>query len=274
MSSRYETTFSKLRSSNRKAFIPFTMLGWPNADSCFETIKIMIDEGASALELGIAFSDPVADGPVIQAAAFETLESGFGTADALALIAKVRGYAPQIPIGILTYFNIVLAHGVDSFMEKAHQSGVDSILIADLTPDAGDDLVRAAQKAGISTVFIASPLTSAERLNTIASRSRAYIYVVSRLGITGSKEQHDDQLEHLLQRARELTPVPLCVGFGISSPQAAQNMIAIGADGVITGSKIIELLRSDSAPEYKKLKQFLQAMTIAVSQTERVGSRS
>jgi tryptophan synthase alpha chain len=225
----------------------------------------MIDEGAAALELGVAFSDPVADGAIIQAAAFETLASGFHTDDALALVAKVRAYNAEIPIGLLTYFNIVHARGVSNFMARCASSGVDSLLVADLTPDDVNEIGDAALQSGISPVFIASPLTSDERLRKIAAYSQAYIYVVSRLGITGAKEQHDEQLGDLLKRAHAVTDLPLCVGFGVSSEEAARRMIALGADGVITGSKIVELLRSDGPPEYQATRTFLRQMRAATS---------
>jgi tryptophan synthase alpha chain len=265
MTQRYNTAFSKLQSHNQKAFIPFTMLGWPNRQRCFETIKLMIDEGATALELGIAFSDPVADGAVIQAAAFETLASGFSTSDAFALIAKARQYKNDVPIGILTYFNIVCARGVERFMEQCRIAGVDSVLVADLTPESAEEIAKQAKDAGISLVFTASPVTSSIRLKKISEHSSAYVYVVSRLGITGSQEQHDDKLEQLLKTARTVTQLPLCVGFGISSPDAAKRILELGADGVITGSKIIEIIRDDSK-DLAGLKEYLQAMHNACRQ--------
>src|SRR5262249_40524448 len=153
--------------------------------------KRMIDEGATALELGLAFSDPVADGPVIQRATNEVLEGGFTVDQAWALLSRVRKYNSNIPIGLLCYLNIVLARGAERFFEQAATCGVDSVLIADLPPDAADEVAPVAEAHGIALVFIVSPLTSDARLSKIASLSKAYLYVVSRLGITGVQETHD-----------------------------------------------------------------------------------
>jgi tryptophan synthase alpha chain len=261
MQNRYKQAFNKPTA----AFVPFTVLGWPDAERCYQTIKTMIDQGATALELGVAFSDPVADGPVIQQATTEVLQSGFDVEQAFRLLSRVRAYNASIPIGLLTYLNVVLARGAGKFFEEAARCGVDSVLIADLPPDAADEVAPHAEAHGVALVFIVSPLTSVDRLSKIAALSRAYVYVVSRLGITGVQETHDNQLEELIARAKKVTDVPMLVGFGISSPSAARNMLAIGADGVISGSKVIEIIRQDAAPGYPLLSQFLKDMCVAVS---------
>lgn len=260
---RYSRRFAAMRDGNRRSFIPFTILGFPDAEICLRSIKLMIDKGATALELGIAFSDPVADGPIIQKAALETLERGFSVNDSFALIKRVRDYAPEVPIGILTYYNIVLARGVEKFFCDASASGVDSILIADLTPDAADEIADYATKFGVALVFIVSPLTDDARLTKIASLSTAYIYVVSRLGITGTEERQDDQLGALLQRAAVRAAVPLFVGFGVSSAEQAGRIIELGADGVITGSKIVQLIGEDVS--LHKLAAYLTEMVAATA---------
>jgi tryptophan synthase alpha chain len=258
---RYAARFAAL-GEGCKAFIPFTVLGYPDPETCFQTIKLMIDAGATAVELGIAFSDPVADGPIIQEASFQTLDAGFSVDNGLALIKRVRQYAADIPIGVLVYYNVVLAKGVESFFQKAAESGVDSVLIADLNPDTADEIVPLATKFGVAPVFIVSPMTSDARLSKIAALSKGYLYVVSRLGITGTEERSDDNLAALLARARQCTKLPLCVGFGVSSPEQAKAMITIGADGVITGSKIVELVKND--PTLASVQTYLKQMVAAV----------
>jgi tryptophan synthase alpha chain len=265
MTNRYKNAFETARAAGRGAFIPFTMLGWPNPADCWETIKVMVDEGATALELGIAFSDPVADGPVIQKAACETLDSGFSVNNAFALIGRIRQYNQTVPIGVLTYFNVVLATGADRFYRQAADCGVDSVLLADLPPDEYDEVAQPARQNDISPVFIASPMTGAERLRLIAQYSSAYIYVVSRLGITGVDERHDDNLRRLFAEAKQTTKLPLCVGFGVSSPEAARRMLADGADGVITGSRIIDIIRGDQSPHYPSLRNFIKQMCQSVA---------
>jgi tryptophan synthase alpha chain len=241
------------------------LLGWPNVDQSFEIIRTMIDTGVTALELGFAFSDPVADGPIIQAAAFETIEAGFTLPDAFALLKKVREYNADIPIGLLLYFNIILSHGIDNFFQRAAEAGVDSVLFADLPIECAQEIKQSANKYDIAPVFIISPMTNEERLRAIAEVAGGYLYVVSRLGITGVHESFDDQLEKLLRTARSVSSLPLCVGFGVSTPEQARFMIDKGADGVITGSRIIQLIRENG--NLRQLSEYLQEMKVGVECT-------
>lgn len=265
MIERYGQKFAELKAGGGKAFIPFTLLGWRTADESFEIVKTLIDAGASALELGFAFSDPVADGPIIQAAAFETIEAGFRLDDAFELLQRIRTYDAKIPIGLLLYYNVVLSRGVERFYKQAADAGVDSILIADLPADCAPEVAGVAQAYGIAPVFIISPLTDDERLAQIAKVALGYLYVVSRLGITGTHETYDNDLQSLLSRARKVTQLPLCVGFGISTPEQAKRMISMGADGVITGSGVIQIVRQQGSGQ--TLLTYAQSMVNAVNLT-------
>lgn len=266
MSDRYAKRFGKLESEGKKAFIPFTLLGWPDAETSLEIVRTMIDSGATALELGWAFSDPIADGPVIQAAAFETLASGFKVSDALELIKRIRQLDADIPIGLLVYYNMVLVQGVENFFKLASESGVDGVLIADLPADNSDEVSEAATKYGIDLIFIVSPLTTEDRLQLILKNAGGFIYGVSRLGITGTEERYDEHLSAMINRVRTQTKLPLCLGFGISTPEQARRMLDLGADGVITGSRVIEIVdavRPDT-PSHK-LRTYLDSMVSEVS---------
>jgi len=266
MHNRYEARFSRLRDAGKKAFIPFTLLGWPDREKSLEIIKLMIASGASALELGWAFSDPIADGPVIQRAAFETLALGFSVGDALSLISEVRQLDEEIPIGLLVYYNMVLAQGVDSFFAQAKNSGVDGVLVADVPPESADEITPLAQQHGICPIFIVSPLTTEQRLAMIVQHAAGFLYAVSRLGITGTEQRYDAQLEDMIARVRKKTELPLCVGFGISTPEQAKSMLALGADGVITGSRIIQLVeRAGAEPIEPILRPYLASMVQAVN---------
>jgi tryptophan synthase alpha chain len=240
---RYARQFAALKTEGRKAFIPFTLLGWPDRDTSLAMIDAMIDGGATMLELGLAFSDPAADGPIIQQAATETLASGFEVTDALDLIRTIRQKHPEIPIGLLVYYNMVLARGAEGFFQQVAEAGVDGVLIADLPPELAEEVLPAARKHAIDLIFIVSPLTSPQRLQTITDIAGGFLYIVSRLGITGTEERYDDQLQNLLKGIAEATDLPACVGFGISTPDQAAKMLSLGADGVITGSKVIQLMR-------------------------------
>jgi tryptophan synthase alpha chain len=263
--SRYQKTFAQLKAANQKAFIPFTLLGWHNPETSLEIIRGMVEGGATMLELGLAFSDPAADGPIIQAAAHETLESGFRVKDALALIRKIREQYPDIPIGLLVYYNMVLAPGIDRFFQQISDAGADGILIADLPPELAHEVVDSARKHDVDLIFIVSPLTSPQRLSQITQLAGGFLYIVSRLGITGTEERYDTQLQALLTMLRQQTDLPACVGFGISNPEQAANMIQLGADGVITGSRIIQMIRDNpnTAPR-TLIRQFVETMAAAL----------
>ncbi|MBS1954358.1 MAG: tryptophan synthase subunit alpha [Cyanobacteria bacterium SZAS-4] len=246
MSKRYQTRFDKLEKDNQKAFMPFTVLGWPNKEESLSIIKTMIESGASALELGFPFSDPVADGPVIAKAAFETLESGFKTADAFKLIADVRKLDAEIPIGILVYYNNVLAVGVESFFKQAKEVGIDGVLIADLPVETAEEVLPIAKANDVDLIFIVSPVTTDERLAKIATIAGGFIYLVSRLGVTGTDKSANNlsNLGGLIGKLKNQTPLPICAGFGVSSKQTATALLEVGVDGVIVGSRVIEIVRN------------------------------
>lgn len=261
MTKRYRTRFSQLKANGKKAFIPFTLLGWPNRESSLQIIKAMIDTGAAALELGLAFSDPMADGPTIQKAAFETLSSGFKVNDAFDLIKEVRKLDSEIPIGLLVYYNMVLARNTDGFFRSVADAGVDAVLIADLPAESADELQDSASKSGVELIFIVSPLTDEVRLNKILKHAGAFLYLVSRLGITGAHESYDSHLKAIIDSVHRTSDLPVCVGFGVSTPQQAQSMLALGADGVITGSRIIDLVNEHrNDPSLQELKKYLSSM--------------
>ena len=248
MSKRYQARFDKLRKENLKAFMPFTVLGYPNKEKSLSIIKTMIDSGASALELGFPFSDPVADGPVIAKAAFETLESGFKTVDAFSLVSEVRKLDAEIPIGILVYYNDVLALGVESFFKQAKNAGIDGVLIADLPVEMADEVLPIAKANDVDLIFIVSPVTTDERLSKIATIAGGFIYLVSRLGVTGTDKSANNlsNLSGLISRLKSQTSLPICAGFGVSNKETATALLEVGVDGVIVGSRIIEIVRQSS----------------------------
>jgi tryptophan synthase alpha chain len=268
MSKRYTTRFAQLKSEGKRAFMPFTLLGWPDRDTSFALIKQMIDSGASALELGIAFSDPIADGPIIQSAATETLASGFKLDDAFQLLKDVRALDKNIPIGILVYFNMVLAQGIDKFFQRAQQAGVDGVLVADLPAENVDEIAPYAREREIDPILLVSPLTSAQRLETILKHASGFIYLLSRLGVTGTQRTHerDASLKKLIETIHSKTDVPVCAGFGISTAADAKTMFDLGADGVISGSKVIQLASSGKdQPLADYYKEMLAATALVAS---------
>lgn len=247
---RYAAMFQQLQQEQRHALIPFTLLGWPNPDICLKTVDALVEGGATALELGLAFSDPMADGPVIQQAATEVLESGFNVDKALALLAKVRERHPDIPIGLLVYYNLVLARGIDTFFKDIAAAGADGVLIADLPVELTGEVLPAARAHGVHIIGMVSPVTDEARLSSILQSAGGFLYVVSRLGITGTEERYAQSLAELLQRIKQQSDLPACVGFGISQPRHVQQMLGLGAQGVIVGSSIIQQVRA-LAPDYR-----------------------
>lgn len=265
MSNRYEEVFGTLRKNGGRAFIPYMMLCYPDRKLCLQAIQVMIDAGAHALELGLAFSDPLADGPAIQAAAAATIESGFKTKDALELIADIRNANPSIPITLMCYYNSVLAHGLSQFCSLAKDAGVDGLLVVDLPPQEAKPLAEQCKRSGLEQIFIISPLTTEIRMKSISEYAGGFLYVVSRLGITGEEERYDSGLADLISKAKQSMSLPTVVGFGVSSPEQAERMFAIGADGVITGSKIINLMNEvkNGKATLNDLKAFVQSMLSA-----------
>jgi tryptophan synthase alpha chain len=240
----YKQVFSELKEQNRTALIPFFVIGDPDFDTSLEIIKAAVDAGADVLELGIPFSDPIADGPTIQKADIRAMKSGISVAKALEFIQKIKDYK-DIPIGLLMYYNLIYQYGTEKFFSDFHNAGVNSVLVADLSIDDADEIVGPAASAGLDTVFMVTPVTSPERMKLIASKTTGFIYTVSVLGVTGSREKLSDTVEGLVGELKKLTSVPVCVGFGISKPEHAAAVAKAGADGVIIGSKLVGLIEKN-----------------------------
>jgi tryptophan synthase alpha chain len=237
----YKQTFAEL---NRAALIPFFVIGDPDFDTSLQIVKAAIDAGADILELGIAFSDPVADGPTIQKADIRALEAGMDVEKAKNFIAKIKSYK-DIPIGLLMYYNLIYQYGIERFFADFAKAGVNSVLVADLSIDDVDEIYTPARKAGLDTVFMITPNTETERAKKIASKCTGFIYTVSLLGVTGGREKLSDMVKPLISSLKSFTDVPVCVGFGVSKPQHAVELARAGADGVIIGSRIVKIIEDN-----------------------------
>ena len=237
--SRYAAMFERLRRRGEGAFGAFAMLGDPDLEAGAAVLDSLVEGGADMVEAGIPFSDPVADGPVIQAAAVRALAAGSRTADGFRLLAGFRRRHPSVPVGILTYANIVAARGMDAFYRAAAEAGVDSVLVADVPLLEAQPFLAAARSAGVAPVLIAAPNTPAERLARIAAEGAGYTYCVARAGVTGA----DDAVrfaEPVLATLREAGAPPPILGFGISQPEHVRSALQAGAAGVICGSAIVD----------------------------------
>jgi tryptophan synthase alpha chain len=259
----YQDLFNRL---NRTALIPFFVLGDPDEQTSFELITTAIDAGADVLELGIPFSDPVADGPTIQKADIRAMQAGMTPAKALALIKRVTDYRP-VPIGLLTYYNLIFQYGIEKFFIDFKAAGGTSVLVADLSIDDADEIVPAAKNAGLETVFMVTPNTSDERIEKIAAQTTGFIYTVSLMGTTGQRMELSDAVKPLIARLKKHTDKPICVGFGISTPEHAREVAQAGADGVIIGSRIVKFIEEnpDNPPAMKQqIDGFIRSVTAAL----------
>jgi tryptophan synthase alpha chain len=242
MADRYATMFARLAARGERALIPFITLGDPDLGASARTITDLVEAGADALELGIPFSDPVADGPVLQAASTRALANGLRLADCLAWLGRVRRAHPDIPIGLLVYANTVVHGGIDGFYARAAAAGVDSVLIADVPLLEGAPFERAAAQAGIAQVFVAPPNASAATLLHLAGRGQGYTYVTSRRGVTGTHDSRGESLALRIDQLRALGAPPPVVGFGIGTPEDVRAACEAGAAGVIVGSALVARL--------------------------------
>jgi len=247
----YKQVFGELK---RAALIPFFVIGDPDFDTSLELVKAAIDAGADILELGIAFSDPIADGPTIQKADVRVLASGMTVKRAVEFIALVKAHK-DVPIGLLMYYNLVLQYGVEKFFADCHKAGVNSVLVADVNVDDADEIAIPARKAGLDTVFMVTPNTEEERIKRIAAVTTGFIYTVSVMGVTGARTQLGDAVGPLVRRIKAVTKVPVCVGFGISGAEQAAAVAKAGADGVIIGSRIVQFIEDNLGDKKKMVAQ-------------------
>ncbi len=232
---RYNDLFTQLENRGEGAFVPFVMLGDPQPGLSLQIIDALVAGGADALELGIPFSDPLADGPTIQNAALRAFASGVTPACCFEMLAAIRAKYPTIPIGLLMYANLVYNRGIDTFYADCARVGVDSVLVADVPFEESTPFRQAAMRHNIAPIFICPPNADDELLRQIAAHGRGYTYLLSRAGVTGAENRGAVPLQHLVAKLKEYQAVPALQGFGISTPDDVRN-IARFADGVVIGS--------------------------------------
>jgi tryptophan synthase alpha chain len=239
--SAIDEVFFRCAQEQRAAFIPFLMAGDPNLEATAGYMEAVAAGGADIIELGVPFSDPIADGPVNQRAAVRALESGTKLSGILQLVARQRDRL-GVPIVLFSYFNPIHARGVDRFAEQAAASGVDGVLVVDLPPEEGErELVPALREQGVDAIFLLAPTSTRERVSKVAEVSSGFVYYVSRTGVTGERATLAPDLVRDVKRLRRRLDQPLAVGFGISSPA---QVAAVGeiADGIVVGSALVRLV--------------------------------
>ena len=234
---RIEKRFEELKAAKRKAFVPYITAGDPDLKTSADLILALDRAGADIIELGVPFSDPIADGPVIQRATERALASHTTMRDVLKMASEVRKKS-QVPLLLMSYYNPLLHYGLDKLGRDAAAAGLDGILATDLTVEESGPFVEAMQKAGLNTVFLVAPTSSPDRIRKIAETSTGFLYAVSRTGVTGERQELSEDLRGFLKTLRSLTKIPIAVGFGISRPEHVQA-IWQEADGAVVGSALV-----------------------------------
>ncbi len=263
--SRIGPTFTALQTAGRTAFMPYVVAGDPDLATTGRLIPALEEAGASLIELGVPFSDPLADGPTNQAAAERALRAGTTLPAILETVRAVRAET-QIPLLLMGYYNPFLHYGLERFCREAADAGVDGLIIPDLQPDDAGELRPAAEAAGLDTVFLIAPTSPPERLALAGRETRGFVYAVSLTGVTGARDELAPALADFVAKAREHVQLPVCVGFGISTPAMARQVAAV-ADGVIVGSAIVKRIAAaaeegrDPVPE---VGAFVRSMTEAL----------
>lgn len=241
---RIEKKFKELKAANRKAFIPYITAGDPNLQTTADLILALDKAGADVIEVGVPFSDPIADGPVIQRATERALISGTTLADILRMGGEVRKKS-QVPLLIMSYYNPLLRYGLENLARDAAAAGFDGILASDLTVEESGPFVDTMKKAGLNTVFLVAPTSSPERIRKIAAMSTGFLYAVSRTGVTGERQELAPDLRAFLRTLRTHTDVPIAVGFGISQPEHVQAVWQ-EADGAVVGSALVRAIEENA----------------------------
>jgi tryptophan synthase alpha chain len=263
MPNRINEKFGELASKGERAFVCYVVAGYPDIKTSQKVIDALVKGGADIIEIGIPFSDPIADGPTIQTASTSALERGITPEKALQLAKNMRKKHPQLPLLAMTYSNILIRAGIEKFMSRAKACGIDGFILPDMPVDEAGAYSAAASKLGIATVFLASPNTTQARLQRIVESSSGFLYLVSVYGITGARKSFEDYTLDAIKSVKQAAggKVPIAVGFGISAPSHAKFMIGAGADAVIVGSAIIDRIAKSSGKKMlRELEEFARSM--------------
>lgn len=243
MTARIETRFQKCRAEGRAALVTYVMAGDPDPETSFAILKALPGAGADVVELGLPFTDPMADGPAVEAAGLRALKGGQTTARTLDLVRRFRGEDPDTPIVLMGYFNPIYTYGVERFLAEARAAGVDGLIVVDLPPEEDEELCLPALRAGLAFVRLATPTTDDRRLPAVLQNTSGFVYYVSITGITGTATPDFGKVAAAVERIKRHTPLPVVVGFGVKTGAHAAA-IAEGADGVVVGSALVEAVRT------------------------------
>jgi len=250
------------REQGQKALIPYIMAGDPDLKTTKRIVKALAEAGADVIELGMPFSDPVADGPVIQKAGERALRQGVTMKSLLQTVKEIRAEL-KTPIVIMTYYNLFYHYGLEAYARDAAEAGVDGLIVPDLPPEEGEEFDCFLEKQGLALIYLVAPTSTGERIQRIARLARGFIYYVSRMGVTGERADISQDLRDNLQRIRAASNLPVAVGFGVSTPEQAK-IISQAADGVVMGSALVRII--EESPEFpeKAAADFLKPIADAL----------
>ncbi len=240
---RIDDTFARLKSQNKKAFVAYVMAGDPNYDTSLDLVKGLPAAGVDIIELGLPFTDPMADGPTIQLAGQRALEAGMTLEKTLDLAREFRKTDTTTPIVMMGYYNPIFSRGVDKFLVDAKDAGIDGLIVVDLPPEEDDELCIPAQKAGLNFIRLATPTTDDKRLPKVLQNTSGFVYYVSITGITGAAAAQATDVAPEVARIKSQTDLPIIVGFGVRTPETAKEIASV-ADGTVVGSAIVGELAS------------------------------
>jgi len=257
--SRIKNKFLELKSKNQKALIAYTVVGYPDVKGTLSVVRGLIKGGADIIELGLPFSDPLADGPVIQNATHLALTKGITTTKFFDIVKKIRKET-DLPLVLMTYTNLLFRQGYDRFISRAKKAGIDGFILPDMPVEEAKQYLDAIHKYNTDAIFLASPNTSKERIKKIIRASSGFLYLVSVYGTTGIQQEIKQYTINAIRNAKKISngKIPIAVGFGISSPAQARNFVKIGADAIIVGSAILRLI---DELEPKKIESRIQSFT-------------
>ena len=251
--SRLQETFRVLRERNERAFIPFVTFGDPDRETTRALLMAYVEAGADIVEIGIPFTDPLADGPTIQRASERALVGGATMDDALNLIADVRS-STQVPLVPMTYINPVFQMGYDRFAARCREVGADAVIISDLPPEEGPEWIEAAKRHGIDTVFLLAPTSDDARFEAVARANTGFIYAVARMGVTGARSDVPPEIGDLITRVRQHSATPVCAGFGFSTAQQIRSTgESTPVDGIVVASALIDVFEKTSGSNSEKV---------------------
>jgi tryptophan synthase alpha chain len=245
--SRLQSRFAELKQQNRAALVTFVTAGDPDYASSLEILKGLPAAGADVIELGMPFTDPMADGPAIQLANIRALTAKQNLPKTLQMVREFRATDSRTPLVLMGYYNPIFAYGVERFIADAKEAGVDGLIIVDLPPEHNDELCEPAQAAGLDFIRLTTPTTDDQRLPTVLNGSSGFVYYVSVAGVTGAGAATMDHVEQAVARLRRHTDLPLCIGFGIRTPEHAAD-VARRADGVVVGSALVDQIAKAESP--------------------------